>query len=332
MRRVRRLSPFDELLAHQIPEPITTAGIEHPYWRESYFFEAHDPDPVGDMVALGFANYPQRQTMDAVLLGRVGDEMLFDHVERPWGEDPHTTVVGQVEVIIEVPFERARVKIDELHGFTADLTYTARTKPYVMRRGRSVDDNGLLIWDQSQMIQSGTWSGEYRFHDTSCTVDGWTGQRDHSWGVRDHGRVPMWSWFAIQLPDGMLGAWHWEETNGAPIFTDGCWAPADGGEPVPVIGVDASLHWLGTAGGPAEWSGHGEDIAALGGRVAFRLADGRDIEVTGRGTWGVRYAPFHGGGQMLMAITADDGREGTAIFEITGHHHHHYFPTPVEPT
>ena len=327
---MRRLSPLDELLAHQVPEPITTAGIEHPHWRESYFFEAHSPDPEGDVVALGFATFPQRQMMDAVLLGRVGGEPLFAHVDRPWDDDPHTTVVGPVQVAIEVPFERIHIAIDGLGGLTADLTFTARTKPYALRRGRLVDEDGLLIWDQSHMIQSGTWSGEYRYGDVRQTIAGWTGQRDHSWGVRDHGRVPMWSWFAVQLPDGMLGAWHWEGADGARIFTDGCWAPADGGDPVPVIDVRPTLHWTSPGGARAEWNGHGDGIEGLMGRVVFVLAGGREIELSARGTWAARYRPFHGGGQMVMAVTADDGRQGTGIFEITGHHHHHYFPTPVE--
>lgn len=328
---MRRLSPLDELLVHQIPEPITTAGIEHPHWRESYFFEAHGPDPDTDVIALGFATYPQRQVMDAIVLGRVDGKPLFHYVDRPWDDDPHTTVVGPVRVVIDVPFEQLRVEIDGASGLTAELTFNARTQPYAMRRGRLVDDNGLLIWDQSHMIQSGIWRGRYAFDGVEQSVTGWTGQRDHSWGVRDHGRVPLWTWFAIQLPDGMLGTFRWEGADGAPIFTDGCWAPADGSDPVPVVEVRPDLHWLGESGERTVWSGHGEDVTGLGGRVTFVLAGGNEIEISARGTWAARYAPFHGGGQQLMAVTADDGREGTAIFEVTGHYHHHFFPTWVEP-
>jgi hypothetical protein len=34
----------------------------------------------------------------------------------------------------------------------------------------------------------------------------------------------------------------------------------------------------------------------------------------------------HGGGQHLMSVRADDGRRGSAIYELTGVHHHRYFP------
>jgi hypothetical protein len=60
----------------------------------------------------------------------------------------------------------------------------------------------------------------------------------------------------------------------------------------------------------------------------FTLEGGRQIELTGRGTWAARYTPFYGGGQQFMTVTTDDGRAGTAIYELTGCHHHRYFPTP----
>ena len=67
-------------------------------------------------------------------------------------------------------------------------------------------------------------TGTYTVGGTTHEVDGWIGQRDHSWGIRDHGRCPLWMWFQIQLDDGFLGVWHWELANGARVYTDGCWA------------------------------------------------------------------------------------------------------------
>lgn len=328
---MRRLSPLDELLAHQTPEPILTPAIEHPYWRESYFFEAHGPDPDSDVIALGFATYPQRQHMDAVLLGRIDGTLLLAHADRPWGDDPHTTEVGPVRVDIVEPFRRIHLRIDDFDGFSCDLTFSARTGPYGLRRGRMVDDDGLLIWDQSHMIQSGTWAGRYVHRATKNAVEGWVGQRDHSWGVRDHGRAPLWIWAAVQLDDGMLGAWHWEWHNGAPIFTDGCWAPADGGEPVAVTRFEHELQWVDSHGNDAVFVGNGDDVAGITARMRFELEDGHALEITGRGTWAARYTPFHAGGQHLLAVSTDDGRTGTAIVEVTGSNHHRYFPFGFQP-
>lgn len=321
-----KLTALDELFVHQIPEPLPVAAIEHEHWRESYFFVTHGPSRTDDVVIVAMAHYPQRQAMDALLMGRINGERLFQYHLRPYAGDPHTTSVGPVTVTVEEPLERLRVAVTETQGFAADLVFDARTQPYLMRRGRLSDEQGL-IWDQSQMFQSGTFSGTYTASGTPASVDGWLGQRDHSWGVRDHARVPLWVWLAVQLPDGMFGLWNWELANGSLVFLDGCWAPADGSDSVPLVGFDHDLQW--TADGiVTPWRRDGEGITGLVGRVALHLADGRTVTLVAEGEWCGPYVPFHGGGLNVMDVEADDGRRGTAIYEVTGRHHHRFFPEP----
>ncbi len=66
------LTAMDEHLVHQIPEPLPNVVAHHPHWRESYFFVAHQPDDLGDLVILTVASYPQRQQMDSLQMGCVG--------------------------------------------------------------------------------------------------------------------------------------------------------------------------------------------------------------------------------------------------------------------
>src|SRR5262249_34903242 len=110
-------------------------------------------------------------------------------------------------------------------------------------------------------------------------VAGWIGQRDHSWGIRDHGRCPLWLWWQIQLDDGFLGVWHWELPNGALVYRDGCWAGADMSEPVPVVDFRYDAKWVGADGSPAAYGEHGDTVAGLVASAAFTLADRRTIEV-----------------------------------------------------
>ncbi len=326
-----QLSDFDEHFVHQIPEPLGVVGIEHPHWRESYFFVTHGLTAESDVVVVAMASYPPRHTLDALVLGRIGGELVFRHYGRPagTGADPHTPTVGPVSVSIEEPFRRMRVVIDDADGFDAELVFEARTDAYALRRGRLRDPAGDLLWDQSHMIQSGILTGSYRNGTTGGSVDGWFGQRDHSWGVRDHGRIPMWTWLAIQLPDGMLGVWHWELADGAHVFTDGCWAPAGGGAPVPVVSFRHDLHWTDDAGAAVDYGADGSAVGGLAGTVVFVLADGSTVTVQGQGRWCAPYRPFYGGGQHLMAVETDDGRRGTAVYEVTGRHHHRFFPEPL---
>jgi hypothetical protein len=182
-----------------------------------------------------------------------------------------------------------------------------------------------LIWDQSHMVQSGTYSGTITHQGKTIEIDDWWGQRDHSWGIRDHARCPFWMWLAIQLPDGMLAFWNWELANGARVFTDGCWAPADGSDPTPVVGFRHDLTWLDASGSPVSYERDGADVTGIAGRVEFDLEGGRTIGVEAEGRWAQRYGPV-GGGLSNTTVRTDDGREGTAIYELTGAHHHRYFP------
>jgi hypothetical protein len=326
---VPRLTPEDERFVHQLPEPLTVVSTEHHHWRESYFFVTHDQTVDSDVVIVAMATYPARHELDALVLGRVDGEHLFGYHRRDADDDPHTTAVGAVSVEVVVPFEELHVTVAPDQGFEADLTFRARTSPYALRRGRLLADDGSLLWDQSHMIQSGTFHGRYRRGDKAVTVDGWLGQRDHSWGVRDHGRIPMWMWLAVQLPDGMLGVWNWETPDGARVFTDGCWAPAGGGPPVPVVDFRHDLRWTDESGDPIEYGADGAQVAGLTGSVSFELAGGARVALTGSGRWCAPYRPLYGGGQHLMAVEADDGRTGVAVYEVTGRDHHRFFPTPA---
>jgi hypothetical protein len=114
----------------------------------------------------------------------------------------------------------------------------------------------------------------------------------------------MWMWLAVQLPDGMAALWHWEYADGARVYTDGCFAPADGSDPVPVVDVRHALEWIDSAGDGVSYGSIGLDA---------------------RGRWAQRYGDL-GGGLNEVTVRTDDGREGTAIYELTGAHHHRYFP------
>jgi hypothetical protein len=326
-----RPTALDELFVHQLPELLPDVSTRHPYWRESYFFALHRPDELGDVVFLTMAHYPVRQQMDSLQMGRVGGEQLLSVHVRPDDGDPHTTDVGAAAVEVVRPWEELRLRADpDRCAIGMDLTFRARTQPYGLRRGtmRAADD---VIWDQCHILQSGTYEGTYTVGGTTHDATGWWGQRDHSWGIRDHGRCPLWLWFQIQLPDGFLGVWHWELANGARVYTDGCWAGADGSDPVPLVDLHHDLEWIGADGAPADYGEHGDAVAGLRGTCTFTLEGGRRIVVDADGTFDRPYEPFHRGGLSQVRVRTDDGREGTAIYEVTGARHHRYFPATEVP-
>ena len=78
-----------------------------------------------------------------------------------------------------------------------------------------------------------------------------------------------------------------------------------------------------------DYGDHGDGVAGLAGPCRFALADGRKLLVEAEGTFNRPYEPFHRGGLSQMRVQVDDGREGSAIYEVTGARHHRYFPNTI---
>jgi hypothetical protein len=329
-----RPSALDELFVHQTPDLLAHVAQHHPHWRESYFFELHRPDAAGDVIFFTMAQYPALQVLDSLQMGKVAGQPVLGRLDRPYGDDPHTTALPGARIEIVRAWDEVRLHADETQGAAIglDLTFRARTQPYALRRG-TMRAGSEVIWDQSHILQSGIYTGTYSVGGTSYDVDGWIGQRDHSWGIRDHGRCPLWMWLQIQLDDGFLGVWHWELTDGARVYTDGCWAPTDGTDPIPLVDFAHDLTWLRNDRDAARYGANGDDVSRLAGTCRFTLRGGRVITVDAEGTFDRPYEPFRRGGLSQMRVRTDDGRQGTAIYEITGARHHRYFPdTVVEET
>ena len=289
----------DEAFVH---EP---AGELPPFWQESCYFVAHRADRPGDVLILNVISMPSREVFDSYFMTRIDGVLRFQRFTRRYDGDRRGTFAGPVRVEVTRPYEEI-----QLAGPGLSLTWTARTRAHLLPAG-SMTADGRLVWQQHHVIQSGWFNGVHTVNGLARPVRRWWGQRDHSWGVRDHARCPMWMWLAIQLGDGMLGMWHWEHADGSPAYSQGCFAPVGKGDPIAVTAFSHDLAWVGDE--------------ALAGTVEVTLADGRHVRVHGSGTWNARYGR-RGGGQHHLAVVTDDGRTGTAIYEITGSGHHHFFP------
>ena len=329
-----KFTALDERFAHQIPEPFPNVLHFHPDWRESLFFIMHQREKPGDVLILTLAHFPSRQEIDSLQLGRVGASPIMARHLRKVDGDQDDFRVGPITIDVIEPLKKIRLVAvaSDATPVSFDISFTARTQPYQLRRG-TMKAKYEIVWDQSHMFQSGTYNGSYTHNGKTYEVDNWWGQRDHSWGVRSHARCPLWMWMPIQLEEGMLSVWHWEYPNGARVYTDGCFAPADGSEPIPVIDFQHDLQWLDAAGRPVSYEKFGDDVTGLGGTVDFTLQGGRKISVESTGRWAQRYSQIAnradnvlGGGLSEMQIRTSDGATGTAIFEITGQFHHKYFP------
>lgn len=329
-----RFDAADERFGHQLPLPFRDVALHHQHWRESLFFVAHSPDEPDDVAILTLALFPARREMDSLQLGRWAGKPVIARHARSVDGDHDAWRVGPVSIEVLEPRRAVRIAVadSDRSPVSLDLTFTARTEPYQLRRGTMLAGHEV-IWDQTHMIQAGWWDGTVTRDGATREIRRWWGQRDHSWGVRVHHRCPMWMWLAIQLPEGMLGVWCWELPNGSRIYTDGCYAPADFGDPIPVVEFRHDLHWCNNHGRKVSYGRHGTDVDVLSGTVDARLADGRTLTLDIDGRWAQRYDAFNpgtpdslGGGLMECSVSLPDGQRGTGIVEVTGQWHHRYFP------
>ncbi|MEY2940071.1 MAG: hypothetical protein RIS58_1058, partial [Actinomycetota bacterium] len=281
----------DERFGHQIPEPFRSTEVHHQHWRESLFFIAQSPDGPDDVTILTLAHFPARGVMDSLQLGRFAGEPILMRHERSVDGDFDDFRVGPVLIDIVEPKRVVHLVVEESDSapVSMDLTFTARTAPYGLRRG-TMRAGHELIWDQRHMFQSGWFSGTVTRGGVTKYLDKWWGQRDHSWGIRNHARCPLWMWTPIQLEEGMLSIWHWEYPNGARVYTDGCFAPSDMSEPIPVIDFAHDLTWLDAHGNSTSYERFGDDVVGLAGRLTFTLQGGRRIVVDATGRWAQRYS------------------------------------------
>ena len=225
---------LDERFAHQIPEPFPNTVQFHPDWRESLFHHMHPKDRPGDVVILTLAHFPARKLMDSLQLGRVGDVPTIAHHERAVNGDQDLFKVGPVTIDVEEPLKRIRLRVDDVAeaAVAMDLTFTARTQPYCLRRG-TMKAGHDLVWDQSHMFQSGRYDGWYRHNGTTYEVTDWIGQRDHSWGIRSEMRTDethppltyyppfLYTWTTAQFKNRGLHIFFKERAPGDKIYISG---------------------------------------------------------------------------------------------------------------
>ena len=156
-----RPTAMDEYFVHQIPELLPNVAVHHRHWRESYFYELHDPSGDGDAVFFTMAHYPAQERVDSLQMGRVAGRPMLGVKGRPYNGDPHTAMVPGARVDVVTPMREVRLWAEPSQGgLGLDLTWRARTQPYGLRRG-TMRAGGELVWDQSHIFQSGTYAGTY---------------------------------------------------------------------------------------------------------------------------------------------------------------------------
>ena len=144
-----KFTALDERFAHQIPEPFPNVLHFHQDWRESLFFIMHEREKPGDVLILTLAHFPSRQEMDSLQLCRVGESPIMARHVRKVDGDQDDFQVGPITIDVVEPLKKIRLVAapSAQTPVSFDLTFTARTAPYQLRRG-TMKAKYEIIWDQ----------------------------------------------------------------------------------------------------------------------------------------------------------------------------------------
>ncbi|WP_206515919.1 DUF7064 domain-containing protein [Nocardioides pantholopis] len=215
----------------QSPEPDVDALVSEapdgadPSFFDRFYFNLHGTDPT-PLVMIGGGVYPPAGVVDGYVLVVDGDtqhNLRFSDLSAP------RSSVGPLRWETVEPLKVWRLRVEENPlGLELDVTWTARTAAWRTEDIR-VDNGRGGTSDFSHYFQSGTYTGSMTWNGATVSVDGWTGQRDRSRGVRVvAGGQGMHLWVQAQLADRSV-AFIMDETrthemylcDGAVLHTDG---------------------------------------------------------------------------------------------------------------
>ncbi len=158
-----RPTAYDEQFVHQIPELLPNVARAPPALaREptSSTSTTRTATPTATCCSSRWRTTP-RAHLDSLQMGRVGGDGIFGYLDRPADGDPHTLAVPGIRFEVVRPWEKIRIVADPAVATIAcDLTFTARTQPYGLRRGTM---RAATTWCGTRATSSspGTYAGTF---------------------------------------------------------------------------------------------------------------------------------------------------------------------------
>jgi hypothetical protein len=214
------LSPADDFLIHQTPEPVRFVATSDRRFYDRYFFTGHAcSEDLFFMIGMG--SYPNLGVIDAFGSVALGHTQCTTRASREMGVDRmNTAAVGPFTVEVKEGLRRLRLRCDAPEqAVRFDLEWNgavpAFEEPPIFQRVM-----GRVVEQGTRLIQTGFWSGliECEGRGIELSADTAWGARDRSWGVRSIGlerepkgivqakglnaeRTSLWIWSPMQFRD-----------------------------------------------------------------------------------------------------------------------------------
>jgi len=202
------LTRGDDYPIHQTSEPIAYSGTDRNFY-DRYFFNGYGGEG-SSFFAAAFGVYPHLNIADAAFCVIRDGVQTSIFASRWLGMERMDLAVGPISIEVLQPLQKLKLTVNAPdQGVRAELIFEGRAFPieeprFIRRQGPRT------FMDYTRLTQNGRYTGWIEVDGKRETVDGFTGTRDRSWGVRPVG-----------APDGQAGAppaapqffWLWSPCN-----------------------------------------------------------------------------------------------------------------------
>jgi hypothetical protein len=285
------LTPQDDLIGHQLPTTFDQIDNSDPAWMERLWYTGH-PVPGGEvMFDIGLGYHPNRNVMDVFAGVAVPGRQWNFRASRRLRPDPLTTTVGPLSIRVIEGLRRHALRLDANDsGLRFELEFEGTMNPHEETAHQRRRD-GRITEDMYRAQQMGRYSGWLEFDGRRVDVNGWLGQRDHSWGVRaemrtDETTPPLtyyppffYCWTTAQFEDRGLVIFFKERAPGDQIYLSG-------EEVLPLGTKPSSRRQLVDVQHEVSWHDdpHGQSMASAAFDLTFADGSRRPINVRLRPT------------------------------------------------
>ena len=281
------LTPWDELLCHQIPSTMDHVGTSDPAWTERIYISLYDVARKQAILGCGVGQYPNRDVQDGFATVWHEGRQYNVRVARRLRPTPHEVKIGPLSIEILEGLRRFRMVLgDNPSGMRFDIEWIASMNPHEeehdFRRSR-----GRVVQDISRFDQAGRARGTLTIPGRTFALDEttWWGHRDRSWGTRRPLRTEtadarrtvlapfLFSWSVAQFPDHAL---HWrfvERGEGRYSYLTGELVRPVGQAPEPGGALEETRQEF-------RWDASGPVQTLVGGDIELRFENGQRRQVS----------------------------------------------------
>ncbi|MFB7200361.1 hypothetical protein ACFC18_02790 [Streptomyces sp. NPDC056121] len=227
---------LDEYPVHQVPLSMkhVATGDRNAYDRCIF----HLVDPTGEfLLILGLGVYPNLGVIDAYATLRVGDTLHAVRASDALRDDTRMELaVGPLRIQVERPLRdfilTCEADPDDPDGLSYEINWAAAF-PALWEPHHTQRRGGRLTLEGRRFVQAGRCDGRLRIDGREVSLDGWTGTRDRSWGVRpvpgeEGGRLAEenrtegfhWIWSPVRFDDRFLMMIVQEDADGYRTLND----------------------------------------------------------------------------------------------------------------